>query len=211
MDNMDTLAKTIGGDRFGLCGDEVGRDHRPVGLGGRGGVEQGGDLVWVQGFARVLIQQGWERSRRLLPFVTPDLIRGPAFRRRRRSGIPARGRDDGILGGRWWPYLPRHPGLGPGSTLRRGEWLVLLAVPLRPGGPRNESGVTLWVGRAAACYPIASITAARSSGMPMPPSLEVARMSGCAAGRLRASVAVRSMTSASSVAFTLSALVRTRR
>ncbi|PAV66443.1 hypothetical protein WR25_19836 [Diploscapter pachys] len=47
-------------------------------------------------------------------------------------------------------HLPRwetskslcHPGLVPGSTLRRGDWHEPLASPLLPGGPRNKSGVT---------------------------------------------------------------------
>ncbi|PAV74587.1 hypothetical protein WR25_08965 [Diploscapter pachys] len=41
-----------------------------------------------------------------------------------------------------FPRMLRHPGLVPGSTLRLGGRLAPLAVPLRPGGPRTESGVT---------------------------------------------------------------------
>ena len=46
-----------------------------------------------------------------------------------------------------WPGHLRHPGLVPGSTPRRGGWLEALAVPVRPGGPRTKSGVTVMVGR----------------------------------------------------------------
>ena len=45
-------------------------------------------------------------------------------------------------GRRPWPHPRRHPGLGPGSTLRRGGWREALAVPPWPGGPRTKSGVT---------------------------------------------------------------------
>ena len=63
----------------------------------------------------------------------------------------------------------------------------------------------------ARAQPIASSTAARSLGRPMPLSLDVARISGWAAARLRASSTVRAVTSANSLALILSVLVRTRR
>jgi len=53
--------------------------------------------------------------------------------------------DGGARGTR--PFSPRHPGLVPGSTPRRGDGLEAPTQPLRPGGPRNKSGVTEQVGR----------------------------------------------------------------
>ena len=79
------------------------------------------------------------------------------------------------------------------------------AKDVEPGQPRLTGG-----GRGGV-HVTASSTAARSSAMPMPPSLEVAMISGWAAGRLRASSAVAWVTAASSLALTLSALVRTMR
>ena len=40
------------------------------------------------------------------------------------------------------PHILRHPGLVPGSTLRRGGRQEAQAAPQRPGGPRTKSGVT---------------------------------------------------------------------
>ena len=54
-----------------------------------------------------------------------------------------------ICGGGWRisprtpsPHTIRHPGPVPGSTPRLEEGLEAQASPLRPGGPRSESGVT---------------------------------------------------------------------
>ena len=57
-------------------------------------------------------------------------------------------------------HTPRHPGLVPGSTPRRGGWPEPPAAPPRPGGPRTESGVTWCAGRAYRLHP-AAVTDAR--------------------------------------------------
>jgi hypothetical protein len=80
----------------------------------------------------------------------------PAFRRRpggsrNRSGVTKEGvsREDAKTRrrvvrpeARRTQTSLRHPGLVPGSTVRLGGKLELPAFRWRPGGPRNESGVT---------------------------------------------------------------------
>ncbi len=56
----------------------------------------------------------------------------------------------------------------------------------------------------------ASSIAVRNSAIPLPVSLDVVKMAGCAAGCLAASAAAIAIVSASAVGFTLSALVSTR-
>ncbi|MCP3734439.1 FAD-dependent oxidoreductase [Sphingomonas sp. RP10(2022)] len=60
------------------------------------------------------------------------------------------------------PHAGRHPGLVPGSTFPQAESKEAQAMRSPPGGPRNESGVTEYVGRAA------SATAAAAAATPVP-------------------------------------------
>ncbi|PVE59404.1 hypothetical protein DC429_03095 [Arthrobacter sp. TPD3018] len=43
-------------------------------------------------------------------------------------------------------HAPRHPGLVPGSTRPRGRRKRRQPPPSPQSGPRNESGVTEWMG-----------------------------------------------------------------
>ncbi len=49
------------------------------------------------------------------------------------------------------PHSPRHPGLVPGSTPRRGGSLEARTLPQRPSGPRTKSGVTKSAGSHPCC------------------------------------------------------------
>ncbi|PVE59769.1 hypothetical protein DC429_05145 [Arthrobacter sp. TPD3018] len=142
IDNMNTLTKTIGGDRFDLCGDRVGRGglSSAAGVGGRGGVGQGVDDSGL--IAGVCEGAGPTRVGGGLAVVFLRQLRVPLSGVAEEGGSRLKAGMTGVLGGLWWPYSPRHPGLSPGSTLRRGGRFEALAFPLRPGGPRNKSGVT---------------------------------------------------------------------
>jgi len=66
------------------------------------------------------------------------------------------------------PHTPRHPGLVPGSTPRRGGRLEARALPLRPGGPRTKSGVTMWVGRLSIAIATVAALATPAAAQPSP-------------------------------------------
>ena len=53
------------------------------------------------------------------------------------------------------PHTLRHPGLVPGSTVRLAQSQGAPTTCKRLGGPRNKSGVTLWVGLAIALVAMA--------------------------------------------------------
>ena len=77
---------------------------------------------------------------------TPDQVRGDgAFGTARRALLASRMAGDPgpsrvRRGLERRPPPARHPGLGPGSTPRRGDGQKARTPPQRPGGPRNTSG-----------------------------------------------------------------------
>ncbi len=81
-----------------------------------------GQPVWIPAFAGMT---EWVRQ-----------VSAPIFNGRI---APWRGLADRV------PHILRHPGLGPGSTLRLGGRQEAQATPSRPDGPRTKSGVTAGV------------------------------------------------------------------